>query len=133
MIPQLLCTWHVHRNWHRNLNKIKGGNDIRNLVHKILKALLRLTNVDKFEISLNQVLYDLLADDDTKDFGEYFQNYYFYRPECLAYCYRLGYLENFHKVLKHVYLERRKVMRLDKTANALMKLLVIVYLSVGLH
>jgi len=32
------------------------------------------------------------------------------------------YLESFHKTLKHIYLEGKKVKRLDKTINALMKL-----------
>jgi len=32
------------------------------------------------------------------------------------------YLESFHKILKHIYLEGRKVKRLDKTINALMKI-----------
>jgi hypothetical protein len=31
------------------------------------------------------------------------------------------YLESFHKVLKHIYLIGKRVKRLDKTINALMK------------
>lgn len=31
-------------------------------------------------------------------------------------------LESFHRVLKHIYLEGRKVKKLDKSINAVMKL-----------
>lgn len=54
---------------------------------------------------------------------------YSYRPKNWAYCYRLRleintnmYLESFHKILKHIYLNGKKVRRLDKSINAVMKL-----------
>lgn len=73
-----------------------------------------------------QVLKDLLNDNDL--FGEYFKRHYSNRPERWAYCYRLRldintkmYLKSFHKTLKHIYLEGKKVKRLDKAINAVMK------------
>lgn len=126
---KLLCTWHIDRNWRQNLNKIRGGSDKKALVYKTLRVLLQVTSVDEFHVCLNSTLKQLSEDDDTKHFGEYFKSHYANRPESWAYCYRLGlgintnmYLESFHKVLKHIYLEGRKIKRLDKTISAVIKI-----------
>jgi len=70
-----------------------------------------------------------MSEDDTKAFGIYFEKYYALRPKLWAYSFILllgintnMYLESFYKILKHIYLEGRKVKRLDKTINALMKI-----------
>jgi hypothetical protein len=126
---QLICTWHVDRNWRKNLSKIRGGAEKRAFVYKSLRVLLQCVSVDGFNNSLIQVLHDLQRDSDTVSFGEYFSSHYANRAQCWAYCYRLGlgintnmYLESLHKVLKYVYLEGRKIKRLDKTVNAVLKI-----------
>lgn len=125
---RLLCTWHVDKNWRKNLNKICGGQEKKILVYKTLRALLQISDINKFEESLHKFLEDLYADLDTKEFAQYFEAHYVNRPQTWAYCYRVGlgintnmYLESFHKVLKHIYLEGKKVKRLDKTINAVLK------------
>lgn len=125
---KLLCTWHIDRNWRQNLNKISGVTEKKAIVYKTLRVLLQQTSVEDFQTYHVQVLEDLLNDNDTKLFGEYFKRHYSNRPESWAYCYRLRlgintnmYLESFHKTLKHIYLEGKKVKRLDKTINAVMK------------
>lgn len=126
---RLLCTWHVDKNWRKNLVKIKGGAEKQALVYKSLRVLLEITLNEEFENGLNELLNSLLCDKDTYEFGKYFEKHYYNRPECWAYCYRIGlgintnmYLEAFHKVLKHIYLEGKQVKRLDKSINAVMKL-----------
>lgn len=126
---KLLCTWHVDKNWRQNLNKIKGNTEKKALVYKTLRVLLQLTDINDFILYLEQVLKDLLEDSDTREFGEYFLRNYYNRPNSWAYCYRQGlgintnmYLESLHKILKYIYLEGRKVKRLDKSINAVMKL-----------
>ena len=88
-----------------------------------------MISIDDFKISLDQFINDLLADKDTEAFGSYFVQHYSKRSEVWAYCYRLRlgintnmYLESYHKVLKHIYLEGKKCKRIDKTINAVMKL-----------
>jgi len=44
---QLSCTWHVFRNWSKNLSKIKSQ-DKKSLVFKILKALLYEIDENRF-------------------------------------------------------------------------------------
>lgn len=126
---KLLCTWHVDKNWRQQLNKIRGDPSKKVMVYKTLRTLLQLSSVDEFTACLNEVLKDLLNDEDTRTYGEYFERYYATRPESWAYCYRVGlgintnmHLESFHKTLKHIYLEGKKVKRLDKTIDAVMKL-----------
>jgi len=126
---QLLCSWHVNKNWQENLNKVSGGPEKKKLVSQTLRVLMHQTSVQDFQNHLSKFIKDLISDDDTNAFGIYFVKYYARRPKLWAYCFRLMlgintnmYLESFHKILKHIYLEGRKVKRLDKTINALMKI-----------
>lgn len=126
---RLLRTWHVDRNWRENLNKISGGYEKKSLVYKTLRVLLQMTSIDEFKVSLDQFIVNLLGDKDTAAYGSYFVQHYSTRSEVWAYCYRLRlgintniYLESYHKILKHTYLEGKKCKRIDKTINAVMKL-----------
>jgi len=125
---QLLCTWHVLRNWTKNLSKIQC-NEKKTIVFKTLKALLYETNEHYFYIELQKVLDDLFNDTETEDFGKYFKMMYSCRVEKWAYFNRkhIGintnmYLEALHKTIKYSYLDGKKCKRLDLSINALMSL-----------
>jgi len=125
---QLLCTWHVLRNWSKNLNKIHS-HDKKTIVFKTLKALLHETDEKAFSAELSQVISQLLNDADTEDFGKYFISTYSTRVEKWAFFNRqhLGintnmYLESLHKSIKYCYLEGKQCKRLDLSINALMLL-----------
>lgn len=126
-VHRLLCSWHVDRCWQNNLSKIQTS-EKRSLVYTTLKTLLEMTDsVEKFTVLLKQVVTNLIGDQDTENFGVYFQRYYASRLECWAYCFRKGvgintnnHLEHFHRNLKHNYLEGKKVKRLDKSIHAVM-------------
>ncbi|GFS78345.1 MULE domain-containing protein [Trichonephila clavipes] len=99
----LLCAWHVTRNWHQNLNKIKYP-EKRKIVNKALKAVKDELCLETFSNLMKQFIEDLLNDPDTSEIGKYFQQNYAQRPEKWAYCYRKGlgintnmYLGTFHK------------------------------------
>lgn len=77
---QLLCTWHVLRNWSKNLTKIKSS-DKKVLVFKTLKALLYETDESKFYKELAVINDHLINDEETIDFGEYFKTTYLSRIE----------------------------------------------------
>ncbi|XP_050516483.1 uncharacterized protein LOC126891348 [Diabrotica virgifera virgifera] len=118
---QLLCSWHVQRNFFQNLNKITGDNskEKRSLVFKTLKVLQSETNEQKFSVGLKKFVDDLNSDPDTSSFGNYFSKYYVGRTQTWAYCYRksLGintnmYLEALHKKIKYTYLEGKQCRRL---------------------
>jgi len=125
---QILCTWHVLRNWMKNLNKIHS-NEKKTIVFKTLKSLLYETDEKKNYIGLQTVLNDLLNDKDTEDYGKYFKSMYSYRVEKWAYFNRkyIGintnmYLEALHKSIKYCYLDGKQCKRLDLSINALLTL-----------
>ncbi|XP_072384060.1 uncharacterized protein [Diabrotica undecimpunctata] len=127
-LHRLLCDWHVDQNWRKQLKKINGSQEVKAEVYKCLRLLMDNTSVNEFSNLLENTLNELHNNDTTKEFANYFQNNYVNRVESWAHCYRYGlgintnmYLEAFHKVLKHIYLEGKKVKRLDKTIDALMK------------
>ncbi|GFY69021.1 MULE domain-containing protein [Trichonephila inaurata madagascariensis] len=115
----LLCAWHVTRNWHQNLNKIKNP-EKRKIVNKALKAVKDELCLETFSNLMKQFIEDLLNDPDTSEFGKYFQQNYAQRPEKWAYCYRKDldintniYLESLHKKIKYHYFDGKHVKRLD--------------------
>ncbi|GFQ72156.1 uncharacterized protein TNCT_466501 [Trichonephila clavata] len=130
----LLCAWHVTRNWHQNLNKIKNP-EKRKIVNKALKAVKEELCLETFSKLMKQFIQELLNDSDTCEFGKYFQQNYAKRPEKWAYCYRKGmgintnmYLESLHKKIKYHYFEGKHVKRhcqetcLDIAIDGLLKL-----------
>ncbi|GFV78777.1 MULE domain-containing protein [Trichonephila clavipes] len=124
----LLCAWHVTRNWHQNLNKIKNP-EKRKIVNKALKAAKDELCFETFSNLMKQFKEDLLNDPDTSEFGKYFQQNYAQRPEKWAYCYRKGlgintnmYLESLHKTIKYHYFDGKHVKRLDVAIDGLLKL-----------
>jgi len=72
----------------------------------------------------------LSANDGTANFAHYFVNNYGACVESWAYCHRLHagintnmHIERMHRTLKLIYLEGKKVKRLDKSIHALLKFL----------
>ncbi|GFR21199.1 MULE domain-containing protein [Trichonephila clavata] len=60
----LLCAWHVTRNWHQNLNKIKNP-EKRKIVNKALKAVKEELCLETFSKLMKQFIQELLNDSDT--------------------------------------------------------------------
>ncbi|XP_060872012.1 uncharacterized protein LOC132946166 [Metopolophium dirhodum] len=125
---QLLCTWHVLRNWSKNLSKIKSQ-DKKIVVFKSLKALLYEIDENRFYKELSSITNQLKSDEYTVDFGQYFITTYLSRIEKWALFNRkhIGintnmYLEALHKNIKYCYLEGKQCRRLDFSINALMLL-----------
>jgi len=125
---QILCAWHILRNWTNNLNKIHC-NDKKHIVFKTLKSLMYETDENYFGIELQKVLDNLLSDKDTEDFRNYFKFTYASRVEKWAYFNRklVGintniYLESLNKSIKHCYLKGKQCKQLDLSINALMSL-----------
>ncbi|GFY63965.1 MULE domain-containing protein [Trichonephila inaurata madagascariensis] len=79
-VKNVLCAWHVTRNWHQNLNKIKNP-EKRKIVNKALKAVKDELCLETFSNLMKQFIEDLLNDPDTSEFGKYFQQNYAQRPE----------------------------------------------------
>lgn len=124
---QLLCTWHVVKNWKQALLKIKNQQK-RDEVYKFLRLLLEELDSEKFYKLLERFVNDLKSDEDTKDFHKYFTVHYANRCHLWAYCHRKNcgintnmYLEAFHKVLKYKYMGGRKCQRLDTCISLLLK------------
>ncbi|GFX52853.1 MULE domain-containing protein [Trichonephila clavipes] len=67
----LLCAWHVTRNWHQNLSKIKNP-EKRKIVNKALKAVKDELCLETFSNLMKQFIEDLLNDPDTSGFWKIF-------------------------------------------------------------
>jgi hypothetical protein len=126
---RLLCTWHVDKNWRKNLHeKVHSTREEKAMIYKALRVLLQETNPEQFVTTLQQFIHELLSDESTNEFGRYFQKTYASRTDMWAYCYRVGagintnmYLESLHKTFKHFYLQGKKNKRLDNCIYALMR------------
>lgn len=125
---QLLCMWHVLRNWYKNLCKIHSV-EKKKLVYKSLKTLLHETDEEAFHVEISEIIMQLLNDSDTIDFGKYFVNAYATRVEKWAYYNRIHcgidtnmYLEALHKNIKYSYLNGKQYKRLDLAIEALLTL-----------
>ena len=125
---KLLCTWHVDRAWRGNLNVI-GNKEVEAQVYHTLRLLLEETDTPTFEILLQKAVDQLNLSKTTSDFGKYFCQYYVYRKQEWAACYRKAaslntnmYVEGFHHVLKYTYLKGKVNKRVDKCIHALLKI-----------
>ncbi|XP_042149329.1 uncharacterized protein LOC8043964 [Ixodes scapularis] len=121
---QLLCTWHVDKNWKLNIRKLVEGQELMASVYKAVRVLLECQDQEEFE-ELLKAFVDC-KDPSLKLFLDYFKAHYAKRPHLWAFCYRKGagintnmYIEAMHKTLKHCYLEGKKNKRVDKLISAL--------------
>lgn len=124
---RLFCSWHIDRAWQQNLSKVKNP-DKRKWVYKTLKYLQRHLDADLFEKEYDSFLRILQVEESTKEMYAYLMGYYFENRQQWAYCYRKScnintnmHLESMHKVIKYIYLDGKKIKRLDKTIHALEK------------
>lgn len=69
---------------------------------------------------MHDFLNQLVNDDDTKLFYDYFLHHYANRPELWAFCFHENcgintnmHLESLHQVIKHTYMDGKKCKRLD--------------------
>lgn len=125
---RLLCTWHIDRAWRNQLQRKILNVEKRALVYKSLRVLLQATDIEEFQVLLKGFMQEIMADNETSSFGEYFKSYYIARQTTWAYCFRKNCgintnmrLESLHKVLKYFYLHGQKNKRLDKCIDALVK------------
>lgn len=123
----LLCNWHVDKSWRKNLNKIKSLTK-QSEVYKACRTLMEIMDIDQFQNSLECFLAMCKDDDETTDFGIYFENYYSHRPKTWAFCYRHDlslntnmYLEAMHKKLKYCYMQGKQNRRVDRCIGLLMR------------
>lgn len=126
---QLYCSWNIDRAWQQNLAKVKSS-DKRKWVYKTLKHLQTCLDDKIFEKDLQNFLNILISDEDTKHMYDYLVRNYFENRFQWAYCYRKGsgintnmHLESMHKVVKYIYLEGKKIKRLNKAIHDLLKYL----------
>ncbi|KAL4085418.1 hypothetical protein QTP88_027277 [Uroleucon formosanum] len=126
---RLYCTWHVDRAWRKKLVKMKSK-DKQCEICKLLRTLLHEQDPKAFEIFFKESINQLSANDETVDFANYFSNNYGTCVESWAYCHRLHagintnmHIERMYQTLKHIYLEGKKVKRLDKSIHVLLKFL----------
>lgn len=115
----VLCTWHVRRNWNRNMKSI-GDKELKRLVNHSLATLM----YEKHEPTFNNLLMGFIAKFKSicPVYIEYFETHYKNRPQQWALCYRNFphgntdtnmYCETLHNILKTKYMKRQQNKRVD--------------------
>ncbi|XP_046394786.1 uncharacterized protein LOC124162325 [Ischnura elegans] len=129
-VRHLLCSWHVKRNWQRNLHrKVKNNDELISEVYENLETLIDEKNEKLFTSMLEAFIskYSPIA----FDFVEYFKNVYCSKVEKWAMCFRNFphadtdtnmFVEAFHNKLKTHYLNRKVNRRLDDLINVLQRI-----------
>lgn len=90
--------------------------------------MLQEQNKNAFYIKFQDAINHLSSDEETVDFANYFIGAYANCIVSWAYCYRVHagintnvHVERMHHTLKHIYLQGKKMKRLDKSLHALMR------------
>ena len=126
----LLCTWHVLRAWNQALcAKIKDS-ALREVIKNRLIEIQKETDQVTFEKSSDNFIKELLANENTSAFGNYFLKSYMTRPQQWAFCHRLNAgintnmkLERWHYAIKHGEADGKVIKRLDKSLCILLNAL----------
>ncbi len=91
--------------------------------------LMEEPDIDKFELMLIKTVQQLQLDSSTVEMAQYFATNYVSRKREWAHCYRRRsmintnmYLDAFHRVLKHIYLEGKVNRRVDTCVHTLLKI-----------
>ena len=127
----LNCTWHTDRALRKSIgSKISAPVSEKTVVYQMFRALMDEPDEATFHKQCNGFLI-YLTQAGFNSFEAYFRETYLSnnRIQLWPKCFRTGvnintnnYLESMHRVLKHVYLNGKKVKRLDFTLFALAKL-----------
>ncbi|KAL1487943.1 hypothetical protein ABEB36_015326 [Hypothenemus hampei] len=123
-VKRLFCTWHIDRAWRKNLPLIKGKEN-QVIIYKQLRVLLQERDATKFEIMIKNFTEN--TNSHFKDFIAYFRKKLYKQQVAMgillpASC-RYQHKYAFRKITSYnAYLKGKKVKRLDKGIDALMKL-----------
>ena len=132
-IPPLYlnCSWHTDRNFRKSIaSKIRAPTAEKAIIYQMIRALMDEPEEGEFQKQCEGFLTYLLAAG-FHEFHDYFQTHYLSKARVKLWpkCYRTNvtlhtnnHLENMHKVLKYIYLNGKKVKRLDHTLIALEKM-----------
>ena len=104
-IPRkILCTWHVIKNLNQNLSKI-GDVVKRQAARAKIDMLVHELDLVTFERLLESTVDDLLADEDTVNYGRYFVNHYSHRAAQWALTHRKDVRRNTNMALERWHME----------------------------
>ncbi|XP_064475703.1 uncharacterized protein LOC135389598 [Ornithodoros turicata] len=127
---QLLCTWHVDKNWRENIRKHVKGKEAQEFTYKALRTLMDEADEGRFQELLKAFLEECATQPAMELFLKYFTRHYAGRTNVWAACYRIGAgintnmrLEALHRVLKYCYLQGKHNKRVDRLISALLRLM----------
>ena len=111
---KLLCAWHVDRAWRTALNEHVKGKQKQVEIYHNLRVLLRENKERDFRLLLQQFLSKIVYTE--SHFSKYFKDHYCNRLDQWASCFRVKtiintnmFLEAFHRTLKVVYMQQKKI------------------------
>ena len=112
---KVLCSWHIGRSWRGALRQYIKQNEKRIKIYHYLRVLLMERDETAFRVNLQKFL-TFLDENREGGFLSYFKKTYCNRTQQSAACHRLGtqantnmFVESFHRLLKTVYLQNRRV------------------------
>ncbi|KAF6201536.1 hypothetical protein GE061_003927 [Apolygus lucorum] len=125
-VHRFFCSWHVEKDWKKNLNKVEGDQSLKILVYEKIRMTQMESNVYAFRRMFDTLMSDLLGNAKTRNFGEYVHDRYTNSTRNWAFCYRRSaginsstHVERMHGIFRHFYVQGKKIKRLDKAIYAL--------------
>ncbi|XP_035210193.1 uncharacterized protein LOC118184601 [Stegodyphus dumicola] len=128
-ITHLLCKWHVHRAWQRNLCRMVSNQKLKDEIYFNMVVLLEETNSARFIVMMDNFLQKFRTI--APSFIQYFEEHYYSRAILWSMAHRNFphaftdtnmYCESFHNKLKTTYFRRKFNRRLDKLIEVLLKI-----------
>ena len=117
----------MDRTFRQNLAKVKGTEN-KAMMYGVLRTVMDERDKATFHKLLDSLVKSMERNEDLLDFKEYFARYHVPRVQLWARSYREGlglntnmHLESLHKVLKHIYMQGKRVQRVDRVIGALVK------------
>ncbi|XP_034241085.1 uncharacterized protein LOC117645185 [Thrips palmi] len=128
-LRHILCVWHLHQTFQRNIHSHGVPRNLDSELYSDLKAVINCRDPVKEFPALSEAFVKKF-EASAPDFITYFVTYYMSRPEKWAMSYRNFYYanqnttganESFHHRLKKRHMKRRPNKRVDDLINILMK------------
>ncbi|XP_039286046.1 uncharacterized protein LOC111058654 [Nilaparvata lugens] len=125
---RLFSSWHIDEAWRTQIDKIKTKEPIiKANIYKQAKMLMNEKNLMTFDMMASNFLHELFANEETRSFGSYME-VFINDPQTWAYAHRLYkgidasiHLENMHRNLKQIFFKGKKLKRLDRGIQAIMR------------
>ena len=114
---KLVCSWHIDRSHSKKITQLIKNPTDRNSIYYGIYSMRHALSKDKFEEKLDKFRSKWA---NYRDLMQYFETYYFNRPDVWAYYNRIDtghntntHPENINFQIKYIYFDGKKIRRID--------------------